>query len=386
MREVAVVGIGITNFGYLWEKSWRDLAVESSLEAIKSSGVSKVDSIYVGNFSGGTFVEQEHMAAILADYLGLLHIPSTRIENACASGGVAFRHAYMEVASGMSDAVLVTGVEKMTDVVTSQGVYSLSMAADREYEGYEGITFPGLFALVARKYMNDFGATRKQLAAVAVKNHKNASKNLKAQFHNIITIDDVINAMVIADPLGLYDCSPMTDGAASVVLMPLDKARQLSNAAKPIKIAGIAQATDTIALAQRDDFVTFKATTEAAQKAYKMANKSPQDINVAEVHDCFTIAEICAIEDLGFFEKGKGAKATEDGLTEIDGKIPINPSGGLKGKGHPVGATGVAQIVNLVEQLRGEAKELQVKNAKVGLAHNLGGSGATVTVTILEVV
>ncbi len=386
MREVAVVGIGITNFGYLWEKSWRDLAVESSLEAIKSSGVSKVDSIYVGNFSGGTFVEQEHMAAILADYLGLLHIPSTRIENACASGGVAFRHAYMEVASGMSDAVLVTGVEKMTDVVTSQGVYSLSMAADREYEGYEGITFPGLFALVARKYMNDFGATRKQLAAVAVKNHKNASKNPKAQFHNIITIDDVINAMVIADPLGLYDCSPMTDGAASVVLMPLDKARQLSNAAKPIKIAGIAQATDTIALAQRDDFVTFKATTEAAQKAYKMANKSPQDINVAEVHDCFTIAEICAIEDLGFFEKGKGAKATEDGLTEIDGKIPINPSGGLKGKGHPVGATGVAQIVNLVEQLRGEAKELQVKNAKVGLAHNLGGSGATVTVTILEVV
>ncbi len=386
MREVAVVGIGITNFGYLWEKSWRDLAVESSLEAIKSSGVSKVDSIYVGNFSGGTFVEQEHMAAILADYLGLLHIPSTRIENACASGGVAFRHAYMEVASGMSDAVLVTGVEKMTDVVTSQGVYSLSMAADREYEGYEGITFPGLFALVARKYMNDFGATRKQLAAVAVKNHKNASKNPKAQFHNIITIDDAINAMVIADPLGLYDCSPMTDGAASVVLMPLDKARQLSNAAKPIKIAGIAQATDTIALAQRDDFVTFKATTEAAQKAYKMANKSPQDINVAEVHDCFTIAEICAIEDLGFFEKGKGAKATEDGLTEIDGKIPINPSGGLKGKGHPVGATGVAQIVNLVEQLRGEAKELQVKNAKVGLAHNLGGSGATVTVTILEVV
>jgi len=386
MREVAIVGIGITNFGYLWERSWRDLAVEASLEAIKSSGVNKVDSIYVGNFSGGTFVEQEHMAAILADYLGLLHIPSTRIENACASGGVALRHAYMEVASGMSDVVLVTGVEKMTDVVTSQGVYSLSMAADREYEGYEGITFPGLFALVARKYMHDFGATRNQLAAVAVKNHKNASKNPKAQFHNIITIDDVINATMIADPLGLYDCSPMTDGAASVVLMPLDKAKQLSNAAKPIKIAGIAQATDTIALAQRDDFVTFKATIEAAQKAYKMANKSPQDINVAEVHDCFTIAEICAIEDLGFFEKGKGAKATEDGLTEIDGKIPINPSGGLKGKGHPVGATGVAQIVNLVEQLRGEAKELQVKNAKVGLAHNLGGSGATVTVTILEVV
>ncbi|AHF97301.1 acetyl-CoA acetyltransferase [Desulfurella acetivorans A63] len=386
MRDVAVVGIGITNFGYLWEKSWRDLAVEASLEAIKSSGVDKIDSIYLGNFSGGTFVEQEHMAAILADYLGFLHIPSTRIENACASGGVALRHAYMEVASGMSDVVLVTGVEKMTDVVTSQGVYSLSMAADREYEGYQGVTFPGLFALVAKKYMHDFNATRKQLAAVAVKNHKNASKNPKAQFHNIITIDDVLNASIIADPLGLYDCSPMTDGAASVILMPLEKAKKLSNAAKPIKISGIAQATDTIALAQRNDFVTFQATIEAAKKAYQMAGKSPQDINVAEVHDCFTIAEICAIEDLGFFEKGKGAKATEDGLTEIDGKIPVNPSGGLKGKGHPVGATGIAQIVNLVEQLRGQAKDLQVNNAKVGLAHNLGGSGATVTVTILEVI
>ncbi|HEX13052.1 MAG TPA: thiolase domain-containing protein, partial [Desulfurella acetivorans] len=242
------------------------------------------------------------------------------------------------------------------------------------------------FALVAKKYMHDFNATRKQLAAVAVKNHKNASKNPKAQFHNIITIDDVLNASIIADPLGLYDCSPMTDGAASVVLMPLEKAKKLSNSAKPIKISGIAQATDTIALAQRNDFVTFQATIEAAKKAYQMAGKSPQDINVAEVHDCFTIAEICAIEDLGFFEKGKGAKATEDGLTEIDGKIPVNPSGGLKGKGHPVGATGIAQIVNLVEQLRGQAKDLQVNNAKVGLAHNLGGSGATVTVTILEVI
>lgn len=386
MREVAVVGIGITKFGYLWEKSWRDLAVEASLDAIKSSGVDRVDSIYVANFSGGTFVEQEHMAAIVADYLGLLHVPSTRVEDACASGGAAVRLAYMEVASGMSDVVLVTGVEKMTDVVTSQGVYSLSMAADREYEGYEGVTFPALFALAAKSYMHEFGATREQLAKVAVKNHKNASKNPKAQFHNIITVDDVLSAPMIADPLGLYDCSPMTDGAASVILMPLEKALKLSNAPKPIKISGIAQATDTIALAQRDSFTTFQATVKASKKAYEMAGKTPEDIDVVEVHDCFTIAEICAIEDLGFFKKGEGAKATEDGLTEIDGKIPVNPSGGLKGKGHPVGATGVAQIVNITEQLRGEANELQVKGAKVGLAHNLGGSGATVTVTILEVV
>ncbi len=386
MREVAVVGTGVTQFGYLWEKSWRDLAVESSLEAIKNSGVDKIDSIYVANFTGGTFVEQEHMAAIVADYLGLLHIPATRVEDACASSAVALRHAYMEVAGGFSDAVLVTGVEKMTDVVTSQGVYSLAMAADREFEGYQGVTFPALFALVARKYMNDFGATREQLASVAVKNHKNASKNPKAQFHNIITIEDVINASMIADPLGLFDCSPMTDGAASVVLMPLEKAKKLTNAAKPIKISGIAQATDTIALAQRESFTSFRATIEAGKKAYEMAGKGPEDIDVTEVHDCFTIAEICAIEDLGFFEKGKGAQATADGLTAIDGKLPVNPSGGLKGKGHPVGATGIAQIANLADQLRGEAGELQVKDPKVALAHNLGGSGATVVVTILEVV
>lgn len=386
MREVAVVGVGMTNFGYLWDKSWRSLAVEASLQAIESSGVDKVDSIYVANFSGGTFVEQEHMAAVVADYTGLLHIPSTRIEDACASGGVAIRQAFMEVASGMSDVVLVSGVEKMTDVVTSQGVYSLSMAADREFEAYQGITFPGLFALVARKYMHEFNATRKQFAQVAVKNHKNASKNPKAQFHNVITIDDVLEAAMVADPLGLYDCSPMTDGAASVILMPLDKAVKLSNSVKPVKISGIAQATDTIALAQRDNLITFQATVEASKKAYEMAKKTPQDIDFAEVHDCFTIAEICAIEDLGFFEKGRGARATEEGLTAVGAKLPINPSGGLKGKGHPVGATGVAQIVNIAEQLRNEAKDMQVKNAKVGLAHNLGGSGATVTVTILEVI
>ena len=384
MREVAVVGIGITKFGALWDKSLRDLAVEASLEAINDSGVEHIDSMYVGNFSAGTLIEQEHIAPLVADYLGQTPIPATRIENACASGASALKMGFIEVASGMSDAVLVLGVEKMTDVTTPQAVYSLSLAADREYEGYQGITFPGLFALVAKRHMFEFGTTRKQLSLVAVKNHKNASKNPKAQFHNVITPEDVEKSPMISDPLHLFDCSPITDGAAAVILMPLEKAKKLGNH-KIVKIAGIGQASDTIAIYQRESLVSFKATIKAAEIAYKMANKKPEDIDIAEVHDCFTIAEICAIEDLGFFEKGKGGEAIENGLTDINGKIPVNPSGGLKGKGHPVGATGVAQIVNLVEQLRGEAGENQVKDPKIALAQNLGGSGSTVVVTILEV-
>jgi acetyl-CoA C-acetyltransferase len=387
MRDVAIVGIGIGKFGSLWEKSFRDLAVEASLDAIKDAGVDHIDSMYVGNFSAGTLIEQEHIAPLVADYLGYRLIPSTRVENACASGSSAFRMGLIEVASGISDVVLVVGAEKMTDIKTSEALYSLSLAADREYEGYQGITFPGLFALVAKRHMFEFGTTRKQLSAVAIKNHKNAYRNPKAQFHQLVNEEDIENSPMIADPLRLYDCSPITDGAAAVILMPLDEAKKLSNLHHPlVKVSGIGQANDTIALAQRDSLVGFAATTEAAKKAYKMSEKKIEDIDVAEIHDCFTIAEICAIEDLGFFPKGKGGEAVEAGLTEIGGKIPINPSGGLKGKGHPVGATGVVQIANIVEQLRGEAGENQVKNAKVGLAQNLGGSGATVVVTILEVV
>lgn len=385
MREVAVVGIGITKFGVLWDKSLRQLAFDAFIEAINDAKLDHIDSIYIGNFSSGTFIEQEHLAALISDYLGMNPIPSIKIENACASGGVAFKSAFLDVASGNSDIVLVIGVEKMTDVMTAKASYSLSLASDRETEGIYGITFPGLFALVAKRYMHDFGLTRKQLSLVPVKNHKNASRNPKAQFQNIITVEDVENSILVADPLRLYDCSPVSDGAAAVILMPLDLAKKNSNL-KPIKVSGIGQASDTIALYQRDSLYTFNATIKAAEKAYKMANKKPEDINVIEVHDCFSIAEICAIEDLGFFPKGKGGEAIEAGLTEIEGKFPVNPSGGLKGKGHPVGATGVAQIVDIVKQLRGEGGKNQIKNAKVGLTHNIGGSGSTAIVTILEVI
>jgi len=384
MRDVAIIGVGMTKFGELWDKSLRDMFVEAALKAIDNSGIKKLDSMYVGNFSGGLFVGQEHLASLLPDYLGVCPIPTTRVESACCSSAVALKLAFIEVASGFSDIVLAGGVEKMTDVATDEATYGLAAAADREYEAFQGITFPGLYALIARRHMYEYGTTREQLAKVSVKNHKNGAKNPHAQFPFEITIDQVLNSTLIADPLRLLDCSPITDGAAVVIICPAEMAKKYTD--KPIKIIGVGHATDTIALTDREDITTLKATVEAGKRAYAMAGIKPKDIDLAEVHDCFTIAEICAMEDLGFVKKGEGGKAVEEGLTEIDGKIPINPSGGLKSKGHPVGATGIAQVIEVVTQLRGEAGERQVKNAKIGLTHNLGGSGGSVVVHILEVI
>ncbi|MDD3655807.1 MAG: thiolase domain-containing protein [Atribacterota bacterium] len=382
MRDVAIIGVGITKFGELWEKSLRDIFVESALMAIDDCGVNKIDSMYIGNFSGGLFVGQEHLSSLLADYLGCTSVPTTRIESACASGALALKQAFLEVASGFSDIVLAGGVEKMTDVDTGEATFGLAAAADREYEAFHGVTFPGLYALIARRHMFEYGTTREQLAKVAVKNHKNGAKNPHAQFPFKVTLEQVLNSTLIADPLRLLDCSPISDGAASVIICPAERAKELTN--KPVKIIGVGHATDTIALADRENITTLKATVEAGKQAYKMAEIGPEDIDLAEIHDCFTIAEICAIEDLGFVKKGEGGRAVEEGLTDIDGKIPVNPSGGLKSKGHPVGATGIAQIVEVVTQLRGEAAARQVKNAKIGLTHNLGGSGGSVIVHILE--
>ena len=385
MREVAIIGLGMNKWGELWEKSLRDIFTEAALEAIEDSGVDHIDSMYVGCMSSGLFVEQEHLASLLADYLGVTPIPSARVESACASGGLAVRMGFLDVASGMSDIVLVGGVEKMTDVSVDGATFALSTAADQEYEVYQGITFPGLYAMMARAHMHKYGTTREQLAQVAVKNHYHGSMNPLAQFPQRITIDNVIKSVMVADPLRILDCSPITDGAAAVILCSLDLAKRVSK--KPlVKIMGSGHATDTIALHSRDDLTELRATQKAAEKAYKMANKKPQDIDLVEVHDCFTIAEICVIEALGFVEKGRGGKATEDGMTKLGGEIPVNTSGGLKSKGHPVGATGVAQVVEIVKQLRGEAGERQVKNAKVGMAQNMGGSGGSTLVHIMEVV
>jgi len=386
MRDVAVIGIGLTKFGELWDKSFRQLITEAGAKAILDSGISgeEIDAMYIGSMSSGRFVGQEHIGALVAEASGFshLHIPSTRVEGACASGGLAVRQGYLSIASGMNDIVVVGGIEKMNDVSGTAATGTLATAADQEWESFFGVTFPGLYAMIARRHMHEYGTTKEQLAQVAVKNHKNGALNPNAQYRREITLEQAINATMVAEPLGLLDCSPVTDGAASIVLCAAEKAKKYTD--KPIKIIGSGQGSDTLALHSRRNICTLDATVHAAKMAYKQANVTPKDIDLAEVHDCFTIAEICAIEDLGFVKKGEGGKAIENNITTLDGQIPINTSGGLKAKGHPVGATGVAQIVEIVEQLRGEADKRQVKDAKIGLAHNVGGSGATAVIHILE--
>jgi acetyl-CoA C-acetyltransferase len=383
MKDVAVIGVGMTKFGELWGKSIKDIFVEAALKAIENAKVDHIDSMYVGSMSGGLFVGQEHLGAVMADYLGISPIPATRVESACASGGVSFRQAYLEVASCNSEIVLAGGVEKMTD--GADVTDSLATAADQEYEIYNGVTFPALYAMIANAHMHEFKTTREQLAEVAVKNHKNGANNQNAQFRKEITVEQVLKSTLVADPLRLLDCSPVSDGAAAVILCPLDKAKKITDSF--VKVKASAQASDTIALHSRKSLTTLNAVSSAAAKAFSLAKLKPKDINFAEVHDCFTIAEIVVSEDLGFFEKGRGGPAVHDGLTSLNGgKIPINTSGGLKSKGHPVGATGIAQIIELYEQLTGQAGKRQVKNARIGLAQNMGGSGASCVINILEAV
>jgi len=385
MREVAVIGTGLVTFGEMWSKSLRTLWAEAALNALEDAGIDKVDGITVGCMSPGLFNGQEHLASLLADELGMAGVPAMRVESACASGGLALRAGFAEVAAGLADIVLVTGVEKMTDVDGADATYALGTAADQDWEGFHGITFPGLYAMLARVHMQKFGTTREQLAKVAVKNHANGLLNAHAQYHLKVSVDDVLASTMVADPLRLLDCSPITDGAAALVIASVDRARELGGDRPLVKITGSGLATDSIALANRGDLSELRAVRLAGERAYAMAGRSPRDIHLAEVHDCFTIAEIMAVEALGFFDPGTGGQAVDRGLTSLGGKVPVNPSGGLKAKGHPVGATGVAQVVEVVTQLRGEAGQRQVEGARVGLAQNMGGSGGSSVVHILEV-
>jgi acetyl-CoA C-acetyltransferase len=311
-------------------------------------------------------------------------IPGSRVESACASGGLAFRSAIFDVAAGAHDVVLAGGVEKMTDVGGDGATFALSTAADAEYEVYNGVTFPGLYAMMAVAHMEKYGTTREQLAAISVKNHANGSKNPHAQYPFELTVDRVLNSVMIADPLTILDCSPITDGAAAVIICPLDKVKEYSKT-RPVKVLATAHATDTIALHSRKDLAWLSAVEKAGAAAYKQAGLEPRDIDLVEVHDCFTIAEVCTIEALGFFEKGKGGASAESGESAVGGRIPVNASGGLKSKGHPVGATGIAQIVEVTKQLRGEADQRQVEGAKVGMTQNMGGTGGSSVVHIFGV-
>ena len=379
MREVAIVAAGMSRFGELWESSLRDLFAEAALEALDGAGVDRLDAIYAGCMSGGLFVGQEHLGPILAEQIGMTGVPVTRVESACASGGLALRSAFLEVASGMSDLVLASGVEKMNDGADVTDV--LATASDQELEAYHGITFPGLYAMIARAHMETHGTTEEDLSWVSVKNHRHGARNPKAQFRREVTVEQVMNSSMVAEPLRLLHCSPVTDGAAAVLLCPLEQAKQYTD--RPVRILGSGLATSTMALADRKDPAFLDAVALAAQRAYAMAGIVPGDLDVVEVHDCFTIAEICCIEALGLFERGQGASAARSGATALGGKIPVNTSGGLKSKGHPVGATGIAQVIELFEQLRGEAGERQVDRAALGLAQNMGGSGASSVVHVL---
>ncbi len=386
MRDVAVIGIGETKFGELWDSSFREIGIEAGLIAIEDSGIKgeEIDALYIGNMSAGRFIDQEHIAPLVADYVGLagLNLPATRIEAAGASGGLALSQAYMAVASEVHDIVVVGGAEKMTDVSETHAQEILASTADQEWESVFGATFAGLHAMIAKRHMHEYGTTREQLASVAVKNHKNGALNPNAQYRRELTLETVLNAPMVASPLTLFDCAPLSDGAATVVLCPLDSARSYTD--KPVRIASCGQAGDYMALHDRKDICTMNATVVAAKKAFKYAGITPKDVDLAEVHDNYSISEILAIEDIGFFKKGEGGKATQDGLTALNSEVSVNPSGGLKARGQPVGATGVAQAVEAVRQLRGEAGARQVKDARFGLTHNVGGTGATVVVHIFE--
>jgi acetyl-CoA C-acetyltransferase len=411
-RGIALVGAGMSKFGAFREKSSRDLFVESfqSMRQSVDKGLDPTDieTIYIGNFSSDLFESQSHTAPIMADVVGLTPRPTMRIEDACASSGVALRQGILAIASGLYDVALVGGIEKMTNLPTAEVTDTLAAAADTLYEIPAGFTFPGFYAAMASAYMHKYGMAPEHLMNIAIKNHENGALNPNAQFGMTISNwmegrkasaakkgkpvptwqdemeflhDDRANPM-IAWPLRLFDCSPITDGAVALLLVSEDIAKQFTD--HPLYIIGSGQASD-VALHDRDDLTTINAARSASQDAYAMAGVTPDDIRVSEVHDCFTIAEVVATEDLGFFEPGEGYKAAEDGVTARNGAKPINTSGGLKSKGHPVGASGAGQAVEIFKQMRGKAGERQVAgDIPLALTHNVGGTGGTCVVHIYE--
>jgi acetyl-CoA C-acetyltransferase len=373
----------LSKFGKLEGLYAREIFAQAAKEAYdrcpKLDPKKDIKALFVGHM-GESYEHQGHTGSTVADWAGLLHVPATRTEAACASSGVALRAGIYAVLSGLCDVVMVGGVEKMTHRSTAEVTEYLAMASDYPFEQWNGITFPGLFALMATRHMNDYGTSEKDLAMVAVKNHYHGSMNPKAHIQKEITLESALSSRVVAWPLKLYDCSLITDGASCIILTKPELAAKYTD--MPVHIIGSGQASDTIGLYERQSLTSLAAAKIAAKQAYEMAGVKPEEIDLAEVHDCFTIAEIIAYEDLGFCKRGEGGKLVESGETKLGGRIPVNTSGGLKSKGHPVGATGTAQAYEIYLQLTGQAERRQVKDAEVGLTHNLGGSGATAAVHI----
>ncbi|MEM0367046.1 MAG: thiolase domain-containing protein [Candidatus Nitrosocaldus sp.] len=382
MNKVCVIGAGSTKYGKLNE-GIVELAVNASKEAIKSAGIEARDVQYafISNVFG-VADRQVHLAPVIMSDLGLMNVPGLTVESACGSGSIAFREAYANVAAGFYDVVLVVGVEKVTHTGTARSTTLFSYCSDFFYEGGSGVSFPGLFASMARAYMHKYNASEEDLAVVAVKNHEHGLLNPKAHLRKRITVGDVLESPPVASPLKLLDCCPFSDGASAVILANEEYAK--SHGLEYVEVIGAGRGASPATLQDREDITTIPSTRAAAQQAFKQARIEPKDVDFAEVHDCFTIAEIVDIEDLGFFPKGKGAEAVKQGITRLGGDLPINPSGGLKSKGHPIGATGVGQVVEVYEQLLGRAGERQVKGAEIALTHNFGATGASCAVHIFR--
>lgn len=388
MRKVVVAGVGMTPFGKHAQMGLRELGAEACWQAIEDAGLhpGDIQLAYCGNMVGGLLSAQESgLGQLILREIGIKGIPVTRVENACSSGSAAFREAWIAVGSGLYDVALAIGAEKLTDGDTGEVTAALANAADHQLEAALGLVFPGVYAMVARRRMEVYGDTMEQCALVAVKNHRHGALNPLAQYRNEITVEEVMATKPICDPLTLLQCCPIGDGAAAAVLCSADYAERLDK--KPIRITASALATGMYD--EQREFVNFESTQRAAAQAYEQAGIGPQDVDLAEVHDCFTVAELCHYEDLGFCKPGEGTRLIESGDTALGGRIPVNSSGGLLAKGHPVGATGLAQVAEVVWQLRGEAGDRQVEGARIGLTHckggNIQGDAIATTIHILQV-
>lgn len=381
MTNVAIIGIGQTPIGEHWEFSLRELAFQALRQAAQEAGIERPDALFLGNMLAPRLSDQAHLGALAADYSGWRGIEAVTVEAACASGGAAFQAGVRAVASGLATVVAVCGVEKMTDATSESVTSALATAADADFEGAQGVTFVALNALIMRRYMHEYGVPHAAFAPFSVNAHRNAANNPNAMFRQPISADTYARAPMIADPINLYDSSPVCDGAAAIILCPLEMARDLG---KPvIRVLASATATDSLALADRHDLLALDAARQSAARAYAQAGLSPQDIDVFEVHDAFTIMAALSLEAAGFAERGQGTRLALDGEITPEGRIPISTMGGLKGRGHPVGATGVYELVDLVTQLRGEAGANQVSGATIGMTQNIGGTGSTVVTHIL---
>jgi acetyl-CoA C-acetyltransferase len=385
MRRVFIAGVGATRVDEHWDKSLRDLMRESSLKAIQDSGLSKkdIEAIYVGNMSSGFLQGQEHLGSLLATWIGVPGVAAAKVEAACASGGAALHQAYLAVRSGVYDCVLVVGVEKMTDAYTSDVTDALVMAEDQEYVAFTGLSFVALNAFVYRYYMKKYGVRQEDIAYFAVHDHKYAVNNPLAQYPRPITLDEVMKSPLVADPIHLLESAPIGDGSAALVLCSEEKLKALGKDVH-LEIAGSAVATDVFSLHERADPTTILATVKAARKAFSMASIEPKDVDVLEVHDAFTVLGVIHLEDMGFAKKGEGWRLLKEGQLEKDGDLPTNTMGGLKARGHPVGATGIYQVYEIALQLRGEAGKNQVPDPEVGVAQNVGGVGGTVAVHVVR--